>query len=114
MSASSLRAYTAAYIATIDIIKKEPQRVESLWDKASYFRKAVQDPDLTPVKARTPIIPIIVGESCAAKPLSARLFEATYLPFPTFPWYFVARPASEDIDFAIGALEKAGKELSII
>ncbi len=73
----------------------------------------------------TPIIPVIVGESGVAKRLSARLFEEGIFALPiVFP--MVARDKArirtimnaaltkEDLDFAIDAFEKIGKELHII
>jgi len=73
----------------------------------------------------TPITPVIVGESGRAKRLSARLFEEGVFALPiVYP--MVARDKArirtimnaaltkEDLDFAIGAFEKIGKELEII
>jgi glycine C-acetyltransferase len=75
--------------------------------------------------SQTPITPVIVGESGAAKKLSARLFEEGVFALPiVFP--MVARDkarirtmmnaqlSKEDLDFAISAFEKIGKELKII
>jgi glycine C-acetyltransferase len=75
--------------------------------------------------SETPITPIIVGESSVAKKLSARLFEESVFALPiVFP--MVARDKArirtimnaalkrEDVDFAIHAFEKIGKELHII
>jgi glycine C-acetyltransferase len=75
--------------------------------------------------SETPITPIIVGESGVAKKLSARLFEEGLFALPiVFP--MVARDKArirtimnaaltrKDLDFAIGAFEKIGKELHII
>jgi glycine C-acetyltransferase len=75
--------------------------------------------------SQTPITPIIVGESSVAKRLSARLFGEGIFALPiVFP--MVARDKArirtimnaalerKDLDFAIGAFEKIGKELHII
>jgi glycine C-acetyltransferase len=75
--------------------------------------------------SQTPITPVIVGESGKAKKLSARLFEEGVFALPiVYP--MVARDKArirtimnaalkkEDLDFAIGAFEKIGKELKII
>ena len=75
--------------------------------------------------SQTPITPIRVGESGVAKKLSTRLFEEKVFALPiVYP--MVARDKArirtimnaalkrEDLDFAIGAFEKIGKELHII
>ena len=76
-------------------------------------------------KSTTPITPVMVGDSGRAKQLSARLYEIGVLALPiVYP--MVAQGKSRirtimnaalskgDLDFAIGAFEKAGKELGII
>ena len=125
LSASNTPAAAAALIAAIDVLESEPQRVKRLWDNTEYFRKAIQDLGFDTGQSETPIIPIIVGESSVAKRLSERLFEEGVFAFPiVFP--MVARDKArirtqmnseltrQDLDFAITALEKVGKELSII
>jgi glycine C-acetyltransferase len=90
-----------------------------------YFKKAMKDLGFNIGKSTTPITPIIVGESGVAKRLSTRLFEEGIFALPiVFP--MVARDKArirtimnaaltkEDLDFAIGAFEKIGKELQII
>jgi glycine C-acetyltransferase len=125
LSASNTPAAAAALIAAIDVLESEPQRVKRLWGNTEYFRKGVQDLGFDTGQSETPIIPIIVGESSVAKKLSGRLFEEGVFAFPiVFP--MVARDKArirtqmnseltrKDLDFAITALEKVGKELSII
>jgi len=125
LSASNSPADTAACIAAINVMEREPQRVKNLWDKTNYFRKSVQDLGFDTGQSETPIIPIIVGESHTAKALSAKLFEngvfAFAITFPMVPrdkarirTQMNAELTKEDIDFTIVALEKVGKELSII
>jgi len=125
LSASNTPAAAAALIAAIDVLESEPQRIERLWHNTEYFRKAVQDLGFDTGQSETPIIPVIVGESSVAKKLSEGLFEEGVFAFPiVFP--MVGRDEArirtqmnseltrKDLDFAIAALEKVGKELSII
>jgi len=125
LSASNTPAAAAALIAAIDVLESEPQRVKRLWDNTEYFRKAVQDLGFDTGQSETPIIPMIIGESRIAKKLSERLFEEGVFAFPiVFP--MVAQDKArirtqmnseltrKDLDFTITALEKVGKELSII
>jgi glycine C-acetyltransferase len=125
LSGSHPPAVAAACIAAIDVLESEPQHVQRLWDNTRYFKKAMKDLGFNIGNSTTPITPVIVGESAVAKKLSVRLFEEGIFALPiVYP--MVARDkarirtivnaalAREDLDFAIGAFEKIGKELHII
>ncbi|KYH41726.1 MAG: 7-keto-8-aminopelargonate synthetase-like enzyme [Candidatus Bathyarchaeota archaeon B26-2] len=125
LSASNTPADTAACIAAIEVMEKEPQRVQRLWKNTEYFKKAVQDLGFNTGKTQTPIIPVIVGENMLAKRLSDELFERGIFVFPiTYPMVprgtarvriqMNAELSREDLDFAIENLETVGKELGII
>jgi glycine C-acetyltransferase len=125
LSGSHPPAVAAACTAAIDVLESEPQHVKTLWDHTRYFKKAMKDLGFNIGNSETPITPVIVGESGIAKKLSARLFEEGVFALPiVFP--MVARDKArirtimnaaltrKDLDFAIGAFEKIGKELHII
>jgi glycine C-acetyltransferase len=125
LSGSHPPAVAAACIAAIDVLESEPQHVRTLWDHTRYFKKAMKDLGFNTGNSETPITPIIVGESAVAKKLSASLFEEGVFALPiVFP--MVARDKArirtimnaaltrKDLDFAISAFEKIGKELRII
>jgi glycine C-acetyltransferase len=125
LSGSHPPAVAAACLAAVDVLEKEPQHVKNLWDHTAYFKKAMKDLGFNIGNSQTPITPIMVGESGVAKKLSQRLFEEGVLALPiVFP--MVARDKArirtimnaaltrKDLDFAIGAFEKIGKELHII
>jgi len=125
LSGSHPPAVAAACIAAIDVLENEPQHVRTLWDNTRYFKKAMKDLGFNIGKSETPITPVMVGESSVAKKLSTRLFEEGLFALPiVYP--MVARDKArirtimnaaltkQDLDFAIGAFEKIGKELHII
>jgi len=125
LSGSHPPAVAAACTAAIDVLENEPQHVKTLWDHTRYFKKAMKDLGFNIGNSETPITPVIVGESGIAKKLSTRLFEEGVFALPiVFP--MVARDKArirtimnaaltrKDLDFAIGAFEKIGKELHII
>jgi glycine C-acetyltransferase len=125
LSGSHPPAVAAACIAAIDVLESEPQHVQKLWENTGYFKKAMKDLGFDIGNSQTPITPVIVGESGVAKKLSARLFEEDVFALPiVYP--MVARDKArirtimnaaltrEDLDFAINAFEKIGKELHII
>jgi glycine C-acetyltransferase len=125
LSGSHPPAVAAACLAAVDVLENEPQHVRTLWEHTKYFKKTMKDLGFDIGKSETPITPIMVGESGVAKKLSAKLFEEGVFALPiVYP--MVARDKArirtimnaaltrKDLDFAIGAFEKIGKELHII
>ncbi len=125
LSGSHPPPVAAACIAAIDVLEKEPQHVKNLWANTNYFKKTMKDLGFNVGNSQTPITPVIVGESGVAKKLSSRLFEEGIFALPiVFP--MVARDKArirtmmnaqltkKDLDFAIAAFQKIGKELKII
>jgi len=125
LSGSHPPAVVAACIAAVDVLEQEPQHVQKLWDNTRYFKKAMSELGFDIGKSTTPITPVMVGESGMAKRLSARLYEIGVLALPiVYPMVAQGKArirtimnaalTKEDLDFAIGAFETAGKELGII
>jgi len=125
LSGSHPPPVAAACIAAIDVLESEPQHVKTLWEHTRYFKKTMKDLGFDIGNSQTPITPVIVGESGVAKKLSARLFEESVFALPiVYP--MVARDKArirtimnaqltkDDLNFAIAAFEKIGKELRII
>jgi len=125
LSGSHPPPVAAACIAAIDVLENEPQHVKRLWDNTRYFKKTMKDLGFDVGNSQTPITPVIVGESGVAKKLSARLFEEGVFALPiVYP--MVARDkarirtmmnaalSKEDLDFAVDAFKKIGKQLHII
>jgi len=125
LSGSHPPPVAAACTAAIDVLEKEPQHVQRLWDNTNYFKKSMKDLGFDVGNSQTPITPVIVGESAVAKKLSERLYEEGIFALPiVYP--MVARDkarirtmmnaalTTEDLDFAINTFEKIGKELHII
>jgi len=125
LSGSHPPGVAAACIAAVDVLEHEPSHVKNLWDNTRYFKKAMKALGFNIGNSETPITPVIVGESGVAKKLSGRLYEEGVFALPiVFP--MVARDKArirtimnaaltkDDLDFAIGAFEKTGRELRII
>lgn len=125
LSGSHPPPVAAACIAAIDVLETEPKHVQNLWRNTEYLRSAFQDFGFNTGVSETPIIPVIVGRSSVAKKMSNRLYEegvfALAIVYP-----MVARDQArlrlimnaaltiEDLNEAITAFEKIGKELSVI
>ncbi|MGA7846932.1 MAG: aminotransferase class I/II-fold pyridoxal phosphate-dependent enzyme [Thermoplasmata archaeon] len=125
LSGSHPPAVVAACLAAVDVLEREPEHVRRLWEHTRRFKKAMADLGFDIGRSETPITPVIVGESGLAKQLSQRLFELGVFALPiVFPMVakdkarirtiMNAALTSDDIDFAISAFEKAGKELAIL
>ncbi len=125
LSGSHPPAVAAACLAAVDVLEQEPQHVQRLWENTRYFKKAMRDLGFDIGKSETPITPVMVGDSGKAKELSSRLFELGVFALPiVFPMVDQGRArirtimnaalTREDLDFAIGAFEKAGRELGSI
>jgi glycine C-acetyltransferase len=125
LSGSHPPAVAAACLAAVDVLEREPEHVRRLWGHTRRFKKAMADLGFNIGRSETPITPVIVGESGLAKQLSERLFRSGVFALPiVYP--MVARDQArirtimnaalspEDLDFAISAFEKAGKELGIL
>jgi glycine C-acetyltransferase len=88
-STSHPPAVAAACLAAFDILEREPERIEKLWENTRYFKSLLKDAGFDTGESETPITPIIVGEAKTAHAYSAALFEngllATGIGFPTVP-----------------------------
>ncbi len=125
LSGSHPPAVAAACIAAVDVLETEPQHVRNLWKNTEYFRSGLQRLGLDTGKSQTPIVPVMIGESGAAKRFSERLYELGFFALPiVYP--MVAKDKArirtimnaaltrEDLDHALGAFEKIGKELELV
>jgi glycine C-acetyltransferase len=88
-STSHPPAVAAACLAAFDILEKEPERIERLWENTGYFKSHLKTAGFDTGASETPITPIMIGEAKTAHAFSAALFEngllATGIGFPTVP-----------------------------
>jgi len=125
LSGSHPPAVVAACIAAIDVLETEPQHVRNLWTNTEYFRKGVRSIGFDTGKSQTPIVPVMMGDSGAAKRFSSKLFDAGIFALPiVFP--MVAKDKArirtimnaaltrEDLDEALAAFERIGRELRLV
>jgi glycine C-acetyltransferase len=124
-STSHPPSVTATCIAAIDVLLDEPETIQKLWDNARYFKDALIKLGFNTGHSQTPITPVIAGSGALAMKLSDRLFEegvfAQGIGFPTVPdeksrvrTIVTATHTKDELDRAIEAFEKVGKELAII
>ena len=125
LSGSHPPAVAAACIAAIDVLETEPRHVKRLWSNTKYFRKQIQKLGFDSGRSETPIVPVMIGESGAAKAFSSRLYGEGVFALPiVFPMVAQGKARirtimnaalkRKDLDDALGAFEKIGKELKLI
>lgn len=118
-------ADVAACIAAVDILTESDELVAKLWQNTAYFKEKLKALGFDLGESVTPITPVMIGDTARAHAFSKQLFEtgifAMAITFPTVPKgkerlriMMSATHSTEDLNFAIGAFEKAGKELKII
>jgi len=125
LSGSHPPAVAAACTAAIDVLETEPRHVKKLWSNTKYFKKRLVSMGFDIGRSATPITPVMLGDSAIAKRFSERLFEEGVFALPiVFP--MVAKDRArirnivnaglkrQDLDEALGAYEKIGKELKVI
>jgi glycine C-acetyltransferase len=115
----------ATCIAALDVLEQEPQLIDKLWENTRYFKGALQKLGFDIGQSETPITPVIVGSGERAMKLSDRLFEegvfAQGIGYPTVPearsrvrTIITAAHTKENMDTAIAAFERVGRELGIV
>jgi glycine C-acetyltransferase len=115
----------ASALASIEYLEAHPERVATLRDNARYFRERLLELGFKPLPGETPIIPVILGETAAAIRMSDLLLAqgvfVTGFGFPVVPQgqarvrcQISAAHTREDLDEALAAFKKVGRELKLI
>lgn len=118
-------AVTAAGLAALQLADEEPERRERLWEKVRFFRESLKSLDFRTGDSQTQIIPILIGDNQLTMTFSQRLFqEGVYIPGirpPSVPQgqgrlrvSLMATHTRPDLERALRALKKVGKELGVI
>ena len=124
-STSHPPAVAAACIAALDVLQDEPGIIERLWDNTRFFKKGLTRLGFNTGMSESPITPVIAGEGAKAMKLSDRLFEegvfAQGIAFPTVArdkarvrTIVTATHTRDELQFALDAFERVGKELGLI
>ena len=124
-STSHPPSVAASCLAAFDILEREPERIERLWDNTRYFKAALAAAGFDTGASETPITPIMVGEAKAAHQFSAALFEeglfSTGIGFPTVPkgrarirTIVTATHTREQLDRAVAILTRVARRMGIL
>ncbi|MBN1524376.1 MAG: aminotransferase class I/II-fold pyridoxal phosphate-dependent enzyme [Spirochaetales bacterium] len=124
-SASMPPANTAAALASLEIIKREPERIARLQEIGDYMRKGFRTLGFEIIESTTPIIPVLVRDDFLTCTFWRRLFEegvyTNTVVSPAVPpgmqlirTSYIATTKQAQLDFILEKFEKAGKELGLI
>ncbi len=112
-------------LASIEYLEAHPERVTRLRENAGYFRDQLLGLGFHPLPGETPIIPVILGETAAAIRMSDLLLGegvfVTGFGYPVVPQgqarvrcQVSAAHTREDLDQALAAFRKIGRQLHLI
>lgn len=115
----------AASLKVLDLIEGSDDRRKRLQENTQYFRQKMTQLGFNLLPGHHPIIPIMLGEAQLAQDFAARMLDqGVYVIgffYPVVPQgkarirtQMCANHTKEELDFAIAAFEKVGKELHII
>jgi glycine C-acetyltransferase len=115
----------AACLEAVDMLESSDELVQRLWSNAEFIKRELQTLGFDIGQSTTPIVPLMLGEASLAQQFSRRLFEegvfAMAIGFPTVPRgkarirvMNTAAHSQDDLEQALAAFEKIGKELGVI
>ena len=115
-------AVAGAALKALEIVKREPERRKHIAMLAARFRKGLEDAGFTLKPGEHPIIPVMIGDAGKAAAMAEALLKygvyAIGFSFPVVPrnearirTQLSAAHTVDDIDFAIEAFRKAGRDV---
>ncbi len=124
-SASPTPASVASALAALDILEKEPERVQNLLNNAEYMRKGLKEKGFNIIEGRTGIVPVIVGNDEVAFKMWRLLYDGgvfvNVFIAPGVPegrqmmrTSYMATHKKEHLDEIISAFDETGKQVGLI
>ncbi len=112
-------------LAAVRHIEHHPELVARLHEHARYFRERLIALGFKPLPGETPIVPVILGDTAKAIRLSERLLDegvfVTGFGYPVVPQgharircQLSAAHTRDDLDFALTAFQRVGKQLGLV
>jgi 8-amino-7-oxononanoate synthase len=124
-TASLPPANTAGVLAALEVMQQEPERRDQLWHNARRLREGFQGLGFDVGPTQTPIIPVLIGPLEKTFLFWRRLYDEGVFTNPVVPpavpaaqcrlrTSVMATHSNDQIDFALGAFSRIGKELGVI
>lgn len=116
---------TAGVLAALEILRSEPERRAALWENTKRLQSGLRSMGYDIGPTETPIIPVLVGPLEKTFVFWRKLFDAGVFTNPVVPpavppsqcrlrASLMATHTAEQIDFALSAFQKIGKELGVL
>src|SRR5574344_883893 len=124
-SASMTPASAASVLAALDIMEREPERMQHLWDVSNYARKRFQESGFDTGISETPIIPLLVYDDLKSLTMTRDLLEKGIFVNPVISpavppgrslirFSLMATHTFEQVDEAVDKMTAAAKKLGIL
>jgi glycine C-acetyltransferase len=124
-STSHPPSVAATCIAALDVLEREPQIIERLWENTRFFKAGLTALGFNTGLSQSPITPVIAGEGSRAMQLSDRLFQegvfAQGIAYPTVArdkarvrTIVTAAHTRDELQFALDKFKLVGTELGLI
>jgi glycine C-acetyltransferase len=129
-STSHPPSVAASCIAAFDLLERETERIDKLWENTRYWKKELgllgfDIGGRTTPASETPITPIIIGDGKLTMDFSRELFKegvmGTGIAFPTVPegkarirTIMTATHTREELERALEVLNRVGKRMRIV
>ena len=118
-------AVAGAALKALEIVRREPERRLHIVALAARFRKGLEGAGFTLKPGEHPIIPVMIGDAGRAGAMAEALLKygvyAIGFSFPVVPkgearirTQLSAAHTEADIDFAVEAFRKAGRDTGVI
>lgn len=124
-TASLPPANTAGVLAALQVMQQEPERREALWANTRRLQEGFRQLGFDIGPTETPIVPVLIGPMDTTFLMWRRLFDAGVFTNPVAPpavppsqcrlrTSLMATHTFDQIDFALEAFAKIGRELNVI
>jgi 8-amino-7-oxononanoate synthase len=121
-SASMPPSAVATVLACLDVMEREPERRNKLWENAIYLREGLRNLGFDTVTSETPIIPVVTGDMDRTFRFWRALFDAGVFTNPVLPpavpesscrlrTSVMATHTREQLDRVVDAFRQVGKQL---
>lgn len=124
-SAAPPPASVAAVLKAVEIIEREPERRQRLWENTAFMKRELTNLGFDTGDSQTPVIPVVVGDDRLCFFLAKRLEEEGVFVNPVISpavppgrallrTSYMATHTREHLERALSAFAKVGKEVGLI
>jgi 8-amino-7-oxononanoate synthase len=124
-SAASPPPLAAAVLKAVEIVEREPERREKLWENTRYMMAGIEGLGYDTAGTESPVIPMVVGDDWAVFSMVAKLEEEGVFVNPVITpavppgramirTSYMATHTRDHLDRALAALGKVGREAGVI